>query len=222
MSTLGTIKRPRKTNQKYMDGLPIDGNGVLALPQQPPRPIIDHFYEIRGIEHGLVQEILTDKFFSFIDAMCQGDETAVRAMAEKRFADKIAANLAGIQKSGIKFQRGKGLVETKKDDTDYGNLRQNLVSDIEDTYVVDSVIIKGVSVNRDENDCNYDYNLLKNMDNQGMRFYMHKYFSGHMHYYLMQKYQDHVKRLEEIATADESRYAETKPADSEVETIESL
>jgi hypothetical protein len=76
------------------------------------------------------------------------------------------------------------LVEAKQDDTDYGQLRKNLVSDIEDTYIVDSMIIKGVSVNREENDCNYDYNLLKNMDNQGMRFYMHKYFSGHMHYYL--------------------------------------
>lgn len=61
-----------------MGGLPIDGNGVLALPQQPPREIIDHFYKIRGIEHSLVQEILTDKFFSFIDALCSGDEAAVR------------------------------------------------------------------------------------------------------------------------------------------------
>jgi hypothetical protein len=32
MSTLGSIKRPRKTNTRYMNGLPIDGNGVLALP----------------------------------------------------------------------------------------------------------------------------------------------------------------------------------------------
>jgi len=46
------------------------------------------------------------------------------------------------------------------------------------------MIIKGVSADREENDCNYDYNKLKNMENQGMIFYMHKYFSGHMHYYL--------------------------------------
>jgi hypothetical protein len=72
------------------------------------------------------------------------------------------------------------------------------VSDNEDTYIVDSMIIKGVSVNRDENDCNYDYNLLKNLESQGMRFYMHKYFTGHMHYYLHKKYQEQLKRLVEI------------------------
>lgn len=64
-----------------------------------------------------------------------------------------------------------------------------MISDIEESYVVDSMIIKGVSANRDENDCNYDYNKLKNMENQGMIFYMHKYFSGHMHYYMNLKYE---------------------------------
>ena len=46
MATLGTIKRPRKQNIKYMlDGaVPIDGNGVLALPKQPDRELVDHFY----------------------------------------------------------------------------------------------------------------------------------------------------------------------------------
>jgi len=34
-------------------------------------------------------------------------------MAEKRFADKLTANLSGIKKSGIKFERGTGLVESK-------------------------------------------------------------------------------------------------------------
>lgn len=60
------------------------------------------------------------------------------------------------------------------------------------------MIVKGVSVHRDENDCNYDYNLQKNLDNQGMRFYMHKYFTGHMHYYLHLKYQQQLERLAEL------------------------
>lgn len=140
-------------------------------------------------------------------------------MTEKRFGDKLAANLSGIQKSQIKFEKGKGLVDAKSDETDYGQLRKNLVSDIEDTYIVDSMIIKGVSVHRSENDCNYDYNLLKNMDNKGMRFYMHKYFSGHMHYYLMLKYQQHVRRLNEIAELSEKK---PKAAEGEEETLETL
>jgi len=72
----------------------------------------------------------------------------------------------------------------KRDETDYGQLRGNLVSDIDEDYTVDSILVKGVSAHRHENDCNYDYNLIKNQDVNGMRFYMHKYFSGHMHYYL--------------------------------------
>lgn len=83
------------------------------------------------------------------------------------------------------------------------------------------MIIKGVSVNRNENDCNYDYNLLKNMDNKGMRFYMHKYFSGHMHYYLMLKYQDHLKRLAEIEEANKLR-SQATVGEGEEETKESL
>ena len=32
MSTLGSIKRPRKSSTKFEKGMPIDFNGVLALP----------------------------------------------------------------------------------------------------------------------------------------------------------------------------------------------
>jgi hypothetical protein len=96
----------------------------------------------------------------------------------------------------------------QKNDTDFGNLRKNLISDIEESYIVDSMIIKGVSAYRDENDCNYDYNKLKNMENQGMIFYMHKYFSGHMHFYLNQRYEKHVKRLSEIVELKDQQQAE--------------
>jgi hypothetical protein len=123
LTTLGSIRRPRKTNTKYMNGLPIDGNGVISLPQQPPRPIIEHFYSHRGIESSLVFDILTEHFFSFIDALCSGDEIKVRAMAEKRFGDRLAANLKHVEKNKIQFQRGKGLVPIVKDQTDYGQLR---------------------------------------------------------------------------------------------------
>ena len=64
------------------------------------------------------------------------------------------------------------------------------MSDNQETYIVDSTIIKGLSPIRDENDANYDYVLMKNKDHEGMRFYMHKYFTGHMHFYLHVKYQE--------------------------------
>lgn len=46
------------------------------------------------------------------------------------------------------------------------------------------MIIKGISPRRNENDCNFDYNLHKEKENDGFRFYLHKWFSGHDHYYL--------------------------------------
>jgi|TARA_B110000285_G_C15052120_1_gene577576 hypothetical protein len=36
------------------DAMPIDGNGVLALPQQPPRNLVDEFYEKRNLSHEVV------------------------------------------------------------------------------------------------------------------------------------------------------------------------
>lgn len=88
-------------------------------------------------------------------------------MAEKRFAQKMIENLPKIKKSEISFEKGTGMVSDiiREDKTDFGILRKNLISDINETYVIDSMIIKGVSANREENDCNYDYNKIKNMEN---------------------------------------------------------
>lgn len=68
-------------------------------------------------------------------------------MAEKRFAQKLNANLDKARKNEIKFQPGEGLLQDviKLDDRDYGEYRGNLVSDIEKSYTIDTVLIKGVS-----------------------------------------------------------------------------
>ena len=62
------------------------------------------------------------------------------------------------------------------DNRDYGEYRSNLVSDNDATYTIDTVLIKGVSQDREKNECNYDYNLVKDNEAIGMKFYMHKYF----------------------------------------------
>ena len=144
--------------------------------------------------------MLTEKFNEFLQALCENDKEKIKSMAEKRFGEKMIENLPNIQKSEIKFERGAGKVQNlvKQDSRDFSVLRKNLISDIQEDYIVDSMIIKGVSADREENDCNYDYNKLKNMENQGMIFYMHKYFSGHMHYYLQQRYNNQLMRIQEI------------------------
>lgn len=70
-----------------------------------------------------------------------------------------------LKKNEIKFHpkdiKGLKIVE---DNSEFGDLRQNLVSDMKESYIIDSMIIKGVSVIREENDCNFDYNLQKDLD----------------------------------------------------------
>jgi hypothetical protein len=118
-------------------------------------------------------------------------------MSEERFANRVVENLEAIKKNEIKFVKDPALAQSlaRKDGTDLGELRGNLVSDNSSSYIVDSVIIKGVSPRRKENDSNFDYSLMKNLDNQGLRFYNHKYFSGHMHYYQHLGYQKQLERI---------------------------
>lgn len=56
-----------------------------------------------------------------------------------------------------------------------------------------------MSPNRDENDSNFDYQLMKELDSQGMRFYMHKYFVGWMHYYNHLEFRKELERFKEIS-----------------------
>ena len=203
--------RPRKGEVKFMlnGHFPFDVNGVWALPQQPERPIVKRFLELRGVNYPLMQELLTEKFQTFLQAMIDQDEQKIQAMAEKRFASELISNLNQIKSKQVKYIPDRSLLANiiVPDTTDFGDLRGNLVSDNTDTYVVDSVIIKGVSVNREENDCNYDYKLMKDRDHEGMRFYMHKYFSGHMHYYQHLRFKQHHERLLEIISSQEARKA---------------
>lgn len=54
--------------------LPLDSNGVLALPQQPERKIVSKFLQHRGVSYEVMQEILEEKFGTFLEALVKGDE----------------------------------------------------------------------------------------------------------------------------------------------------
>ena len=199
--TLSSIKRPRKTDTKFMVGgaLPIDENGVLALPKQD-RSLVNDFFEQRGVTHEFIQELLTEFFYDFLNAIETQDKAKIERMAEKRFAARLIENLDAVKAAGVKFERGTGLSQNlvKVDETDYGMLRQNLVSDIEDTYIVDNMIVKGVSSDRSQNACNFDYLKVRGHEENGILFYMHKYFAGYMHYYERLGFQKHVERILEL------------------------
>lgn len=71
----------------------------------------------------------------------------------------------------------------KPDTTDYGFQRGNLVSDLDQTYIVENILVRGISVRRAENESNYDYRLRREKEDHGLKLYKHKYFEGYSHYY---------------------------------------
>lgn len=102
-------------------------------------------------------EILSDRFYDFLDAIVASDEDKIKSMAEKRFADKIIFNLPAFKKAGLKFKRGQGLCNIKS--TPNANLSDKMAHQVTEDYIVDMMLVRGLSVDRDENECNFDYEL---------------------------------------------------------------
>lgn len=58
--------------------------------------------EERSISDEILLDVLQDKLFSFIDVITSTqDETKIRSMLEKNFADKIISNIEKIKKSNL-------------------------------------------------------------------------------------------------------------------------
>ena len=86
------------------------------------------------------------------------------------------------------------------------------MSDNDSDYILDAIFVKGVSHIREENDCNYDYELIKNSQSAGFRVYMHRYFLELSDYYNYYQIEKQVKRVKEIRQ-------EMKKIDSENEKL---
>lgn len=139
--------------------------------------------------------MLTERFYEFIQALIDKDEEKIKQVAEARFASKIIENLPKL--NDFKFERGPGLSSIAPSETNYGDLRHNLVSDIEGDYLVDCMLVRGVSPDRSQNESNFDYTLDRTEEDSGLRYYRHKYFDGYEHYYQHLEFQKtHEKMLE--------------------------
>ena len=60
------------------------------------------------------------------------------------------------------------------------------------------MLVRGLSVDREQNDCNYDYELNRSEESEGMRFYQHRYFTGYQNYYEHINYQEKLARIDEL------------------------
>lgn len=79
-----------------------------------------------------MQDVLTDKFYEFIQAIQENNTSKIESMAEKRFATQVINGLDKVKNNNFVFEKdGEQLLKdiVKQDSTDYGDLRGNLVSD---------------------------------------------------------------------------------------------
>merc|ERR1712086_339565 len=60
------------------------------------------------------------------------------------------------------------------------------------------MLVRGLSVNREQNSCNYDYELNRSEESEGLRFYQHRYFTGYQSYYEHVNYQEKLARVDEL------------------------
>lgn len=180
--------------------LPIDRHGVLALPQLTNRHKVAQFLEHRAVTDEILLELLQEKFVTFMQAAVARDEATVSSMAEKTFAEKLVGNFDKIAESKLEFVPGAGQLGgvVKADSTDFGHLRKNLVSDSPETYIIDSLLVQGVSAQREKNMSNFDYSLEQSQEAAGVRAYTHRYFTGQGQYYLMLEQEKILARLDEI------------------------
>jgi len=205
-----SFKQPKKEEKKFMvsDSFPLDVNGVHPLPELSQKPIIENFFETRGIENDFVLEFLSEKFYHVIKALCEGDKDTIANNTEKYFGEKLISNMDAIKKSGLKFDPSKG-DEVKafavQDQTNYGALRKNFISDNEETYIVNTFLVRGVSSDRDSNGPNYDFQVSRTEGDLGIRNYLHKYFSGNTHYYQHLAYEKELEELDRIKENQKKR-----------------
>ena len=54
----------------------------------------------------------------------------------------------------------------------------------ENSYIFHNILVKGVNVNRSLNGQPFDYIYIDNHENEGIRYYMHKFFAGYVQRYL--------------------------------------
>jgi len=69
------------------------------------------------------------------------------------------------------------------------------------------MFIKGVSTDRENNGCNWDYQLINHSETKGLLVYMHQFHVGYRAYYYNKANSEEIKLLtEEEAAKDPSAY----------------
>ena len=111
-----------------------------------------------------------------MQALQAQDTEKIAKLTEERFAAKLLANQeASAGKEWFDFQRAE--------------------YDIEKVTCVDKLLIKGVGVDRSTNEDQMDYSKISNLEQDGLRQYIHKFDLGMQDYYYTNRFENEIAKL---------------------------
>ena len=165
----------RKFSSNFLLNLPHDVDGTHLVPKLPGRHKTELFMKARNLSEDTFAENFHEMMQNFYISIAKRDFQKLFDMTETRFANKIMAISEDISKRGISL-------DFKLPETPHSKQKPE-----DKSYIFDKMFEKGVYIDREKNDNNYDYNLDIEYENEGLRYYHHKYFSGYESHYFLSK-----------------------------------
>jgi len=166
----------RKQKSNFLMNLPLDVDGTHILPKLPKREKWEIFLNHKQIDEDFMASKFHGMIQQFYTAIAQKDYDTLDSLSEKRFADRVkkATDEVNTKSNKLEFTPH----ETAFEET---GLDQR-------SYIFDKIFEKGVYFDREKNDSNYDYYLDSDLEQEGFRYYQHKYFAGYDNHYYLDRY----------------------------------
>lgn len=177
----------RKYTPNYMFDLPYDLEGTHLIPKLPGREKPELFLETKMIDEEFLAEKFHKMVVDFYTSMANQDFDKFPTLVENRLATKVkkAAEYNNNKGVNLSFEPSEKPQEERPMD--------------EKSYIFDKMFEKGVYIDRSKNDNNFDYYLDNKLENEGVRYYFHKYFTGYENHYYLDRYADQAKEDTEMA-----------------------
>jgi hypothetical protein len=157
--------------------LPLDRSGTIALPKLPERELVTKFLGYHQIGEDILSEHFSALFQQLLTSFASQNYDGLEKVVEKRFLAHLRSKSSDLGKFDLQFTPA-DLEKTAKS-----------------SYMIDQVLVKGVKFDRHLNDLNHDYMYVDSHVNQGLRFYLHKYFLGFHPYYMEIENQEFYDKL---------------------------
>jgi len=162
---------PNVFKPHYFCGLPWNINETKLLDRLPQKVFISEFLNAKMVTDKEIMQKLTENFTQFLTAMSYKNSEKLMHLCEQNFAQKILSNLKALPEIPI----------YEPDNNISGR-------------VIDHLFIKGVNINRSENGYNFDYALIKDLEEDGIRYFIHKVLLNFNEHNMEHEYENEIKK----------------------------